>query len=88
MHTYPPGAKWWPQSKTVWGTLITLVTTVLPVLGPLIGINISADMIKVLGDQAIVVVQALGGLFGTLLALYGRAQATGPLIRQNVSLRM
>ena len=83
-----PGAKWWPQSKTVWGTLITLVTTVLPVLGPLIGINISADMIKVLGDQAIVVVQALAGLFGTLLALYGRAQATGPLIRQNVSLRM
>jgi uncharacterized protein (TIGR02594 family) len=83
-----PGGKWWPQSKTVWGTLITLVTTVLPVLGPLIGINISADMIKVLGDQSIVVIQALGGLCGTLLALYGRSQATGPLTRSDVKVRV
>jgi lysozyme family protein len=83
-----PGGKWWPQSKTVWGALITAVTTVLPVVGPLIGINISADMIKMLGDQSVVVVQALGGLVGTLLTLYGRANATGPLVRQNISLKM
>jgi uncharacterized protein (TIGR02594 family) len=82
------GGKWWPQSKTVWGTLITLVTTVLPVLGPLIGINISADMIALLGDQAVVVIQALGGLLGTLLALYGRSQATGPLTRSDVKVRV
>jgi uncharacterized protein (TIGR02594 family) len=82
------GGKWWPQSKTVWGTLITLVTTVLPVLGPLIGINISADMITLLGDQAVVVIQGLGGLFGTLLTLYGRSQATGPLMRSDVKVRV
>ena len=82
------GGKWWPQSKTVWGTLITLVTTVLPVLGPLIGINISADMIKVLGDQSIIVIQSVAGLFGTLLALYGRSQAAGPLMRSDVKVRV
>ncbi len=82
------GGKWWPQSKTVWGALITAVTTVLPVLGPLIGINISADMTALLGDQAVVVVQALGGLFGTLLTLYGRSQATGPLMRGDVKVRV
>jgi uncharacterized protein (TIGR02594 family) len=83
-----PGGKWWPQSKTVWGALITAVTTVLPVLGPLIGINISAEMIALLGDQAVLVIQAAGGLIGTLLTLYGRAQATAPLVRQDVKVRM
>ncbi len=80
--------KWWPQSKTVWGALITAVTTVLPVVGPLLGINISADMIKMLGDQTIVVVQAAGGLLGTLLTIYGRSQAKGPLLRGDVKLRV
>jgi uncharacterized protein (TIGR02594 family) len=80
--------KWWPQSKTVWGAVITAVATVLPVIGPLLGINISADMIKMLGDQSIVVAQALGGLFGTLLTLYGRSQARGPLMRSDVKVRV
>lgn len=82
------GGKWWPQSKTVWGALITAVTTVLPVIGPLLGINLPIEVVKALGDQAIVVVQAVGGLVGTLLTLYGRAQAQQPLVRQNISLRM
>jgi uncharacterized protein (TIGR02594 family) len=80
--------KWWPQSKTVWGAAITAVATVLPVIGPLLGINISSEMIKMLGDQSLVVAQALGGLFGTLLTLYGRSQARGPLMRSDVKLRV
>ena len=83
-----PGGKWWPESKTIWGTLITAVTTVLPVIGPLLGIHLPADVIKVLGDQAIIVIQAAGGLIGTILTLYGRAQAQQPLVRRDVSLRM
>ena len=82
------GGKWWPQSKTVWGTLITAITTVLPLVGPLIGINIPADVVKVLGDQLLVVIQALGGLIGTLLALYGRVNATAPLVRRDVNVRI
>ena len=80
--------KWWPQSKTVWGTLITAMATVLPIVGPLLGISIPSEVIKQLGDQAIVVIQAAGGLIGTLLALYGRAKATAPLVRQDVRVRM
>lgn len=80
--------KWWPQSKTVWGALITAVTTVLPLIGPLIGINISADLIKLLGDQTVAVVQALGGLVGTLLTLYGRVTASAPLVRQVVNVKV
>ena len=83
-----PAGKWWPQSKTVWGTLITALTTVLPLVGPLIGINIPVDVIKVLGDQSLVVIQALGGLIGTLLALYGRANAVLPLVRRDVKVRV
>ncbi len=83
-----PGGKWWPESKTIWGTLITAVTTVLPVIGPLLGIHLPADVIKVLGDQAIIVIQALAGLFGMLLTIYGRSTAKQPLIRRDISLRM
>lgn len=80
--------KWWLHSKTMWGALITAATTVLPILGPLIGLNLPADVIKQFGDQALVVVQAIGGLFGILLTIYGRTQATGPLTRRDVSVRV
>lgn len=80
--------KWWLESKTVWGTLITALSTVLPVIGPLFGFDLPADIIQKLGDQALVVVQAIGGLVGTLLAIYGRTTAKLPLVRRQVSLRM
>lgn len=80
--------KWWGHSKTVWGTLITTLATVLPVIGPLFGLHLPADVITQIGDQTLVVVQALAGLFGTLLAIYGRSTASMPLVRRDVNLRM
>lgn len=80
--------KWWGHSKTVWGTLITAAMTVLPVIGPLIGLNLPADVIQQLGEQALVVVQALGGLFGVVLALYGRSQSSQPIVRRDVRVRV
>jgi lysozyme family protein len=82
------GGKWWLESKTVWGTLITALSTVLPIVGPLIGINLPVDIIQKLGDQVLVVIQALAGLFGTLLAIYGRTTAVQRLVRRQVSLKM
>jgi uncharacterized protein (TIGR02594 family) len=67
--------KWWAQSKTMWGTLITAAATVLPVLAPAFGVSLPADIIKTFGDQTVTVVQALAGLFGTVLAIYGRFKA-------------
>ena len=45
-----PAGKWWGHSKTVWGALITTAATVLPVIGPLFGIHVPADVITEIGN--------------------------------------
>lgn len=74
-----PAPKWWGRSMTIWGAIITAAATVLPVVGPIIGIEISADFIRQFGDEAVKVAQAIAGLAGTLLTIYGRARADQPL---------
>jgi hypothetical protein len=77
-------SKWWLSSKTMWGTLITAAATVIPVLGPAVGIVLPADLITSFGDQVMTAAQALAGLFGTALAIYGRLKADTPLaLRKN-----
>jgi hypothetical protein len=49
---------------------------VLPVIAPAIGVSLPADVIQTFGDQAITAVQAVAGLFGTALAIYGRFTAS------------
>lgn len=80
--------KWWLESKTVWGALITAATTVAPVLGPLIGIEIPAEVVKQAGAQAVSVAQALAGLLGTILTIYGRFDAQAALVRRDVNLKL
>jgi HK97 family phage portal protein len=88
----PPGAdtqpKWWATSMTMWGVLVTALSTVLPALGPLLGLNLTAELIQQLGDNVVVFGQALGGLVGTILAIYGRVRASGPLERRQVTLSL
>lgn len=82
-NTTPAGAadatKWWAQSRTIWGTLITAASTVLPLLAPAFGVALPPDLIKTFGDQALTAVQALGGVIGTGLAIYGRFNAASVL---------
>lgn len=80
--------KWWGQSMTIWGTLITAAATVAPVLGPVIGVDLSPDTIKQIGGQATDTVRALAGLAGTLMAIYGRTRAAQPLVRRDVTLKL
>ena len=80
--------KWWLQSRTIWGAIITAAAAVVPVLGPMIGVNIPSEVIKQAGDQTLSVVQALAGLFGTALTIYGRVHATLPLVRKDVSVKI
>ncbi|HEY7118362.1 MAG TPA: glycosyl hydrolase 108 family protein [Tepidisphaeraceae bacterium] len=84
----PAAAKWWGSSMTVWGAVLTALTTVLPVVGPLFGLNITADLVQQVGDQVVVLVQAAGGLAGTILTIYGRARATTVLERRQITLSM
>lgn len=74
-----PDTKWWGHSMTVWGVIMTTLSAVLPTIGPILGLNITADLVQQLGDQLVAVVQAIGALVGTLLTIYGRMRATGPL---------
>jgi hypothetical protein len=82
------GSKWWGSSMTIWGAAITTLSTVLPVVGPLIGLNVTAELVQQLGDQIVIVVQAVGGLVGTILTIYGRARATTTLERRQMTLTM
>ena len=69
---------WW-QSMTIWGTLLTAITTVLPLIGVMLGVGITPDIAEEIGQNVVVVIQALGGLIGTLMALFGRARASALL---------
>jgi lysozyme family protein len=81
-------AKWWGESMTIWGAALTALSTVLPLLGPLVGLDLTAEMVRQLGDQVVHVVQAIGGLVGTALTIWGRARATTRIERRDVSVRL
>ena len=87
--TSPTSAtKWWGNSVTVWGAIITALSTVLPALGPILGIDITSDLVRELGDQLVLTVQAVGGLVGTVMTIYGRVRASGPLERRDVNVKL
>ncbi len=84
----PETGKWWVESKTIWGALITAAAAVLPVLGPLIGINLPGEVIRQAGEQLFSAAQVLGALFGTLLTIYGRVSAVQRLARRVVNVKL
>jgi len=86
--TQPPPAKWWGHSLTIWGVVITTLTTVAPTLGPLIGFEIPAEVVQQVGDHAIQIVQGIGGLIGTVMTVYGRARASSTLERRVMRVKL
>lgn len=80
--------KWWAQSVTVWGALVTAAATVLPIAGPIVGIKLAPEVVQQVGDQTISVVQAIGGLIGTVMTLFGRARAAAPLERRQITVTL
>jgi len=83
-----PTTKWWGNSVTIWGALLTALSTVLPALAPVIGIDITAELVQQLGAHIVEVVQAAGGLIGTVMTIYGRVRATQPLDRRDVTVKL
>jgi hypothetical protein len=81
-------SKWWGQSMTIWGAIITTLSTVLPVLGPALGIDITADLVREVGAEVVQTVQVVGGLIGTILTIYGRVRATQPLAQRAMSVKI
>jgi len=76
------GAKWWGESLTIWGALITAASTVLPIFGKVVGLDITPELVRDVGEDVVTALQLLGGVIGTLMALYGRARASQPLERR------
>ncbi len=84
----PGKAKWWGHSMTIWGVIVTTLSTVLPTLGPVIGVDVTPDLVEDAGKQLVTTVQAISGLIGTLMTIYGRARATKPLGQRSVNLQI
>ena len=80
--------KWWGHSLTIWGTIVTALSTVLPYLGPLIGFDISAELIRQLGVAVTQLLHALGGVIGIILTIAGRLRANQPLMRRPIELKL
>lgn len=80
--------KWWGQSLTIWGAVVTGLAAVLPAVGPAFGFNVSPATIHTAADQIMGIAQALTGLAGTLAAIYGRTRAIQPLIQRTVTLKV
>lgn len=83
-----PATKWWGHSLTVLGAFVTAAAAILPTLGPLIGIDITSDAVRQIGSDVGSIVQAIIGVLGTLMTLYGRARATVPLVRREMNVRL
>jgi lysozyme family protein len=75
------------QSMTIWGAIITTLSTVLPVMGPALGVDITADLVREVGAEVVQTVQAIGGIVGTILTIYGRARGSQPLAQRAMSLK-
>ena len=84
----PVDEKWWGRSMTVWGALLTLLSTVLPIAGPLVGLNITGEMVHAIGAHLTTIVQAIGGIIGIGLTIIGRVRATARLVRMPVNVRL
>jgi uncharacterized protein (TIGR02594 family) len=82
-----PVPKWWGQSMTIWGAIVTALATVVPALGPVVGIDITGEVIRQAGGQAAQVFQAVAGLIGTALTIWGRVRATQPLQQRDVTFK-
>ncbi len=86
MPTVP--AKWWGTSLTIRGALLSAVSAALPALGAVVGIDLSGESVRQLGEQTVVVVQAVGGLAGMLMTISGRLRATARLVRRDMQVRI
>ena len=80
--------KWWGQSMTIWGGIVTGLAAVLPAVGPAFGINVSPAIVHTAADQTMAIIQAVAGLLGTLTVVYGRAHATQPLMQRSLTLKV
>ena len=57
-------------------------------IGPFFGLDITSEMIEQFGDSVTKLIQIIGGVTGTSMALYGRARAETSLTRRPISMKI
>ena len=78
--------KWWGNSTTIWGALITGLAAVLPAIAPAVGLEIPREAVTESAEQIGAIVQAATGLAGTIITIFGRIRATRPIARREIKL--
>ena len=68
-------AKWFLQSKTIWGGIIMFVVAMLPVIQGFLGVDVSADEVQQVGEAGGRLIENIAALFGLVLVVVGRAKA-------------
>jgi uncharacterized protein (TIGR02594 family) len=81
-------AKWWGSSLTIWGALLTAISTVLPAILSSFGIDLPGPLLAQLGTDIMTAVQAAGGLAGTIMTILGRIRASVPIERRAIAVRL
>ncbi len=84
----PIAAKWWGNSLTIQGALLSAASALLPAVGALVGLDVNGDTVRQIGEQTVTVVQAVGGIVGMVMTIAGRTRATQPLARRDVLVKV
>ena len=84
----PVTTKWWGNSLTIRGALLSAASAAFPVLGAVVGIDLSGETIRQLGEQTVVLVQAAGGLAGMAMTIAGRLRASTRLERRSFAVQV
>ena len=64
--------KWVLRSLTIWGGIVVFLVNVLPVLGPMVGLDISADEVQEAGNAVSDVIKSIGTVVGLAMVFFGR----------------
>lgn len=86
--TIPTDGKWWGRSLTIWGVIVTALSTVLPIVAQVFGIELSPDLVRQLGASLTTLAQAVAGVVGIVMTIVGRFRARQPLVRQDVTVKL
>lgn len=68
-------SKWIGRSLTFWGTAVTVASTVLPVIGPMLGWALDAAAIADIGKEGANIINHLSAIIGSAAAIIGRFRA-------------
>jgi hypothetical protein len=82
-----PNPKWWGNSLTIQGALLSAASAMLPAAGAMLGLDLNGDAVRQIGEQTVTIVQAVGGLAGMVMTVAGRMRATQPLIRRDLRVK-